>query len=292
MSFSPVTATSRFSLNCGLEIPSGRCENYRQYQCLNYAWGILPRRARVNASLQKRGVRLPLFVGMNGVSVVILFGMMSIMASTPKRQPRRRSNAKRDAAIFADSYVGGGNLDNHQLAEKYDLTPSAVSTVLSRQKKRERKDQGTPEVPAVHQELSPVVDSDNSDQTTLGYEPRPLTQGQRQMLVVEYREQGASHEQAITMAGVSDKGGKNAVRVDRTAEPAVTQLVKDGITSVNDAMTVMLFPADVQRQAATEVAVGRAKKLAVSDAARKYVVAITPSITNLNQRQSRKPSTE
>lgn len=215
------------------------------------------------------------------------------MASVPKRQPRRRPNAKRDAAIFANSYVGGGEMDNHQLAEKYGLTPAAISNVLSREKKRLRNDGETPEAPNVHQEPLPPLDSVNANQAAFDCEPRPpLTQGQRQMLVVEYREQGASHKQATAMAGVSDKGGKNAVRVARTAEPAVIQLVKDGITSVNDAMTVMLFPADVQREAATEVAVGKEKKLAVTDAARKYVAVITPSITNLNQRQSRKPSTE
>ncbi len=212
------------------------------------------------------------------------------MSSVPKRQPHRRPNAKRDAAIFADSYVGGGEMDNHQLAEKYGLTPAAISNVLSRQKKRLRYGGEMPETPEVHQEPLPLLDGVNANQATFDDEPKPLTQGQRQMLVVEYREQGASHKQAIAMAGVSDKGGKNAVRIAGTAVPAVPQLVKDGITSVNDAMTVMHFPAYVQDQAAAEVAAGESKKLATTKAVREYVTAIAPVIEDLSQRQSRRPS--
>ncbi len=209
------------------------------------------------------------------------------MESTPKRQPRRRSNAKRDAAIFADSYVGGGAMDNHQLAEKYGLTPAAVSNVLSRQKKRLLTDAETPKAPSVHQEPTPL-DGVNAKHAAFDNEPSPLTQGQRQMLVVEYRKQGASHKRAVAMAGVSDKGGKNAVRVDRIAEPTVTELVKDGSTSVNDAMSVMQLPAEVQNQAAAEVSARRSNKLATSRAVLKYLAAITPVIEDLNQRQSRK----
>ena len=108
------------------------------------------------------------------------------------------------------------------------------------------------------------------------------------MLVVEFRAQGKSHKQAIAMAGVSDKGGKNAVRVDREAEPVVARLVQEGITSVNDAMSVMQLPAEVQNQAAAEVVAGQSKKLATSGAVEKYLDAITPVIRDLNRRQSRK----
>ena len=34
-------------------------------------------------------------------------------------------------------------MDNHQLAEKYGLTPAAISNVLARQKKRLRTDEET-----------------------------------------------------------------------------------------------------------------------------------------------------
>ena len=209
------------------------------------------------------------------------------MATAPKRQPRRRPNAARDSAIFDDSYIGGGNLDNTALAEKYGMTPSQISTVIHRQKERFQATPQTEENPAIAKEPATKTEgAARNDASSLhGY---PLTQGQRQMLVVEFRAQGKSHKQAIAMAGVSDKGGKNAVRVDREAEPVVAQLVQEGITSVNDAMSVMQLPAEVQNQAAAEVVAGQSKKLATSGAVEKYLDAITPVIRDLNRRQSRK----
>ena len=181
-------------------------------------------------------------------------------------------------------------MDNQQLAEKYGLTPAVVSSVLSRERKRSQKSQQMQRAPAVQKELAPPSSEVGPGQGIPMDSSALLTQGQRQMLVAEFRAQGKSHKEAVAMAGVSDKGGKNAVRVDREAEPAVTQLVKGGRTSVSDAMAVMKLPADVQNRAAAEVAAGQAKKLATAKAVREYVTGIMPVIEDLSQRQSLKPS--
>ena len=105
---------------------------------------------------------------------------------------------------------------------------------------------------------------------------RNLTQGQRQILVSDLRALGLSHKQAIAAAGVSDKGGKNAVRVVNTADPAVTDTVRAGLASVNDAMAVMNLPENVQQSAAAELADGEATRLATTAAVTDYHAANAP----------------
>ena len=63
--------------------------------------------------------------------------------STPTRQPRPSPNAARDAAIFADSVVGGGKMNNGELALKYELKPKNISAILARQKKQRQRNQET-----------------------------------------------------------------------------------------------------------------------------------------------------
>ncbi len=94
-----------------------------------------------------------------------------------------------------------------------------------------------------------IVDSALSDNRT----PANLKIAQKQMLVYGLRKCGMKHRVACIVAGVSDKAGKNAVRVVRNAHPDVTDLVRLGFTSVHDAMQVMDLPASVQQAAAAEV---------------------------------------
>ena len=56
----------------------------------------------------------------------------------PTRQPRHRPNSARDAAIFADAVVGGGKLDNAELADKYKLTRVQISRIIWSEKRREK----------------------------------------------------------------------------------------------------------------------------------------------------------
>ena len=80
-----------------------------------------------------------------------------------------------------------------------------------------------------------------------------------------------SHKQAIAAAGVSDKGGKNAVTGSvNTAEPAVTDTVRAGLTSVHDAMAVMNLPESVQQAAAAELADGESSRLVTTAAVTDY----------------------
>ncbi len=106
-----------------------------------------------------------------------------------------------------------------------------------------------------------------------GVVPSDFSDAQKQMLVYDLRERGMSHKEAWTRLGVSDKGGKNAVRVVNSADPAVTDVVRLGLasTSVRDAMQVMGLPVEIQRAAAAEVKVGKAAKLQHSVAYADYI---------------------
>ena len=88
------------------------------------------------------------------------------------------------------------------------------------------------------------------------------------MLVYDLRQNGMGHTAAIGVAGVSDKGGKNAVRVVRCAELEVVNVLRSGLASISvaDAMQVMDFPAEIQRAAVAEVKAGKAKKLQSTNA--------------------------
>ena len=58
----------------------------------------------------------------------------------PTRQPKYRPAAQRNASIYADSVIGGGEMSNRGLAEKYGLTPDHISVILGREKKRRQKE--------------------------------------------------------------------------------------------------------------------------------------------------------
>ena len=91
-----------------------------------------------------------------------------------------------------------------------------------------------------------------------------LTDGQQQMLVPYFRQKfGMQHGDAYPRAGVSDKGGKNAFRVVTEADPMTADVVRSGLTSVRDAMLMVLWqvPGEVQRAAASEVIAGNSDNL-------------------------------
>ena len=94
---------------------------------------------------------------------------------------------------------------------------------------------------------------------------------QKAMLVPYLRQRGMAHNQARLAAGVSDKNGKNAFRVAETADPTVTDLIRSGRTSVNDAMMVIDLPVEIQQAAVDEVRAGEATKLQSSAAVVDYM---------------------
>ena len=90
--------------------------------------------------------------------------------------------------------------------------------------------------------------------------PGNLTEGQQQMLVPYLRKElGMSHAQACSAAIVSDKGGKNAFRVDENADPMVATVVRSGLTTVRDALIMVTeeVPKPMQRLAAVKLQTGR-----------------------------------
>ena len=102
-----------------------------------------------------------------------------------------------------------------------------------------------------------ILDSVLSD----GRVPSDFNTARKEMLVPGLRQRGMSHKDAIERAGVSDKGGKNAFRVERTADPMVTDLIRSGLSSVNDAMEVMDLPIEIQQAAVAEVMAWEGTKL-------------------------------
>ncbi len=101
-----------------------------------------------------------------------------------------------------------------------------------------------------------------------------LTDGQKQMLVPYFRQKfGMQHGDAYPRAGTSDKGGKNGSRVATEADPLVADLVRDGLTSVNDALIMVReeVPERFQRLAAAEVREGKAKKLQHNSEVAEYI---------------------
>ena len=105
-----------------------------------------------------------------------------------------------------------------------------------------------------------------------GVVPSKLSDAQKQMLVYDLRERGMSHKDACTRLGVSDKGGKNGVRVARYADPLVADLVRDDLTSVLDALIMVIekVPEPIQRLAVVEVRTGKASKLQSSNVCTEY----------------------
>ena len=95
-----------------------------------------------------------------------------------------------------------------------------------------------------------------------------LTEGQQQMLVPYFRKElEMSHAQACSAAIVSDKGGKNAFRVDENADPMVSDVVRSGLTTVNDALIMVTeeVPKPMQRLAAVKLQTGKVNKLRSCD---------------------------
>lgn len=98
-----------------------------------------------------------------------------------------------------------------------------------------------------------------------------LNLAQRQMLVYDLREvKNMSHRQAISVADVSDKGGKNGVRIAKYAASEVADVIRSGLTSINDGMQMLRYPAEVQRAAAAELEAGEVSYLSDSSACAEY----------------------